>query len=172
MYTITKTTIENLKIRSVNGAFADINIDQKGETGRVQISSDYGNWQCYWGACGMPFKKFLTTLEIDYVAHKFGEANWFDLDATIKDLRSHVKDYTDDKELRTKIHEELNDLEESSSEGEFVGKMWRCEHTMHMEDQCPHLSRSISPSFKNFWQKFWPTFIQLLKTEIEVEQTI
>ena len=78
-FTTTRSTVECYKIRSDRGLWADITIDANGKAGRVQIASDYGSWENYWGACGSEFKEFLCGLDIDYAAGKFGESKWFDL---------------------------------------------------------------------------------------------
>src|SRR5665648_835244 len=84
-FTIEKTTVECYKIRHKSGMYwADITIDSLGKQGRISISSDYGNYANFWGACGCEFKEFLTGLNLGYAAGKFGADRWFDLDATLK----------------------------------------------------------------------------------------
>ncbi len=164
--TITKSTTELYKIRTVNGAWADIVIDANGNTGRIQIASDFGSWDYYWGACGNPFKKFLTELDKHYAAGKFGEDRWFDLDDTIELLNDQIKDYTNDKLLIIELKEEIKELANTSCKEEFIVTAARCENVMDMTNHCPDLCTSISPSFEQFWNKLWPTLIEQLKKEI------
>lgn len=47
---IEKTQIELYKVRLDGGqGWADISIDAKEKSGRIQIASDWGAWQYYWG---------------------------------------------------------------------------------------------------------------------------
>lgn len=165
-FTITKTQIECYKIRSGKGAWADITIDAQGNTGRIQIASDYGSWQYYWGACGERFKRFLADLDIYYAAGKFGEGNWFDLDKTIENLKSRIKEYSADyPEKKAELKSELKELKDSSCKEEFVAKMWQSPEILEMEGHNPEMITDVSPSFKKFWEVLWPVFIEELKKE-------
>jgi hypothetical protein len=169
VFTTTKSTVECYKIRDQKGLWADITIDANGKTGRLQIASDYGSWQHYWGSCGTTFKEFLISLGIDYVAHKFGEGNWFDLDKTIASLKNQIDEYTqydtiDD--LKNELLAELKILEEEvSCKDEFIHKMWDSPKLLEMSDQCPNLVTSISPQFKKFWDTLWQEFKRVLDAE-------
>jgi hypothetical protein len=168
-FTTTKSTVECYKMRSTkSSAWADITIDANGNTGRLQIASDYGSWQYYWGACGLSFKDFLISLNLHYVADKFGEGNWFDLDKTISNLKSNINEFTqydtiDD--LKNELLEELKNLEESTGKDEFIHKMWDSPKIMDMADGTPDLATSISPQFQNFWNNIWQDFKEVLKAE-------
>ena len=165
----TKSTVECYKIRGTkSGVWADITIDANEKAGRLQIASDYGSWQYYWGSCGLNFKDFLISLNIDYVANKFGEGNWFDLDKTISNLESNIKEFTQYdtiQDLKNELLEELKNLEESSGKDEFVHKMWNSPKIMDMADGTPNLETSISPQFQNFWKILWQVFKEELKAE-------
>lgn len=168
-YSVTKSLIECYKIKQNNNfGWANIVVDAMDETGRIQIASDYGSWQYYWGSCGYSFKKFLIKLDQHYAANKFGEANWFDLEKTVERLKKRIKEYTSDKEERKSLMNEINDLEQSSCKSEFEQKMWMCTKIMNMEDNCPEFSYSISPAFTMFWKEIWPVFIDVLQKEISV----
>jgi hypothetical protein len=68
-----------LRLRKGGGYWADITLHCHNNAGCIQIASDYGRWQYYWGACGCPFKEFLTELnDMEYVASKFGAKNMDD----------------------------------------------------------------------------------------------
>ena len=170
--TLTKSTVECYKIRSSkNSNWADITIDSNGSTGRIQIASDYGDWQRYWGACGSSFKEFLTKLNIEYAADKFGADNYFDLDKTINSLKSQIEEFCESEsaDIKQELLNELKILEkESSCKEEFVHKMWDSPKLLEMTDNSPDLCMSITPLFKRFWDEMWPTFIQELKNEIQV----
>lgn len=166
-FTITKTTVECYKIRHLSGMWSDITIDAKEETGRIQIASDYGEWQFYWGSCGMPFKKFLASLDKHYVAGKFGASRWFDSIKTVAEYRAVIKENVKDgyltKQKGIKALAELQCLEESSCKEEFCSNLSNdCDEIMKLYDHCPSLVYGIDPSFENFWTKLWPVFINEL----------
>ena len=72
-YSINKTQCEVYKLRHECGMYwADITVDSGEKSGRIQIASDYGSWQNYWSCCGCSFKEFLTKLDMQYTAGKFG----------------------------------------------------------------------------------------------------
>jgi len=171
-FTIKKTTVECYKIRhESNSYWADITVDANESTGRIQIASDFGSWENYWGACGKSFKSFLISLNIDYVAGKFGADKWFDEVATIKQFKREVLEYRKDDsitaEVARKIWNEIIDLEEVGSyENEFSMRLFNGEEIMRFYDYCPHLIRDISPLFRRFWNEIWPVFVEELKKEI------
>lgn len=166
---VTKSHVECYKLRSDKGAWADITIDMKDKTGRIQIASDYGSWQYYWGACGETFKKFLIGLDLHYIAGKFGESRWFDLEKTIASLRSRINDM-DKHEV---LLEELSKLEDCSSREEFNHIIWSdCENILEMEDNNPDVCESVSPMFMQFWNKLWPSFLEALKSELQDAQAV
>lgn len=159
-FTIKKSTITSYKIRSNDLAWADINIDANGTQGRIQIASDYGSWQNFWGACGCSFNEFLAGLNIDYFAGKVGANKWFDLPKTIKYLKERVYDVEDrTKEQVETLLNEISRLNDSSGKDEFVHIMHDCDAVMLMECHCPEMIYSIEPSFQRFWDEIWPVFV-------------
>lgn len=163
-FTITKTTVECFKIRHSSGTWADITIDAKEETGRIQIASDYGAWQFYWGSCGMPFKEFLASLDKHYVAGKFGCARWFDAVKTVAEFQRVIEEDINDGYLNASkgadALDELELLKNSSDQNEFCMTLNDCGQIMKLYDHCPSLIYGIDPSFENFWTKLWPVFIE------------
>jgi hypothetical protein len=171
-YSITKSTVECYKIRStsIHNGWADITIDSKGTTGRIQIASDYGDWQYYWGACGMPFKEFLISLGKDYLAGKFGEDNYFDYNRTIRQYKKDILDYRKDETISAEAARDMWDELENLityGEREFSVGLWvDCPKLMVFYDNTPTLHRTISPMFELFWNKLWLPFMDELKNEI------
>jgi len=167
-YRISKSTIEAFKIRSNEMYWADINIDANGTQGRIQIASDFGNWQNFWGACGTSFYEFLAKLNIDYFAGKVGANKWFDLDKTIKYLEERIEDCAEDKSHKKTLLKELSELKNISGEGEFIYQVQKCEEIMIMENYTPDMTYSIEPGFKRFWNEIWPVFInEISKVETD-----
>ncbi|CAA0157857.1 conserved hypothetical protein [Tenacibaculum maritimum] len=165
IYTITKSNVECYKIRSNSHSWADITIDAKDNTGRIQIVSDFGYWQFFWGACGKPFKKFLKGLEIDYVANKFNANRWFDLNETVKYLTNRIEEYEEDQTQKQALLNELYSIEYCSSEMEFRQEIQNCSLLMKMENQFPELQYGIDPGFKRFWSELWDIFLNELIIE-------
>ena len=174
---ITKSTVICYKIRfKESSLWADITIDENDKAGRLQIASDFGDWQYYWGSCGESFKKFLIGLDIHYTAGKFGADRWFDLDKTIALLKSQVEEYlsyegylskTNLKTLKEKLSAEIKILEhEVSCKDEFIHKMWDSEELIKMFDSSPDIITGIEPLFQRFWDEIWSVFVQELKKEI------
>ncbi len=166
-FIISKTQVECYKIKGKHGMFATITLDYSGNQGRISIASDFGNWSNYWGACGSGFKNFLVGLDIHYAAGKFGEGHWFDLDKTIAGLKEMVNEDLPCDIIHDELNEEIKQLEETSNKEEFIVCMWQCKNIMRLQDGAPDISYDISPTFKSFWTKLWPAFIQTLKLEIK-----
>jgi len=168
--TIEKSTAELYKLRGTNGSFANISLDYSEKQGRISISTDYGNWSYYWGACGSAFKEFLIGLNMEYAAGKFGEGQFFDHVATLNYLQTRIKENSENKEHKRKLKDELKSLVDCEDKSSFIAQMWNCSEIMKLEDNCPDLVTGISPGFKYFWENLWSNFIQSLKEELETMQ--
>jgi len=172
-FTIKKTKVECYKIRDEKrGSWADITIDVTGDhSGRISISSDYGNYANYWGACGSGFKQFLIDLNIDYAADKFRADRWFDLDCTLNGYKRRVIECRREGTLTTEsareIWDEIEELEDVSNESEFTATMWNQRKLMHFFDGCPDIDYGITPQFRRFWETVWPVFINELEEEMQ-----
>jgi hypothetical protein len=170
-FTITKSTVECYKIRHESAMYwADITIDANGTTGRIQIASDYGSWQNYWGACGKSFKEFLCGLDKHYVAGKFGAGQWFDLEKTIRHFKRNILEYRRGEELSAEkarqIWDELKQNFDSNLSGFLQQLENNCEYTMNHFDWSPDLIYGIDPSFEKFWNELWPVFINTIREEL------
>ncbi len=170
---ITKTQVECYKIRyEKQDYWADITIDSGDNSGRLSISSDYGNWAYYWGSCGKSFKEFLISLNIHYCAGKFGCDRYFDSEATIKLYKRQILqerriDCISQEEAR-EMFNEIKELDDCDDESYFIHKMFESHKLMRYYDGCPDIVKIISPSFKRFWDKPWKDFVDQLKKEIEL----
>jgi len=166
-FSLTKITVECYKIRQLGGLlWADITVDPSENSGRIQIASDYGSWEYYWGSCGEGFKKFLTGLDIHYAAGKFGEGRWFDQEATINGLKKSVKEYDGTKREKGVMVNEIASLEYCMNQNTFIHMAYDCKTLHKLWDSGPDIETGISPSFLNFWEKLWPVFIDELKKEV------
>jgi hypothetical protein len=171
-FKIEKTTVECYKIRHESGNYwADITIDVTGDrSGRISISSDYGNYANYWGACGRGFKQFLVDLNLEYAADKFGADRWFDLDCTLQGYKERLlenrRDETYTAEQAREIWDEIEELKDCTGKSEFEARMWNQGKLMRMYDHCPDIDHGITPHFRKFWQTVWPIFVNAIKQEI------
>jgi len=167
MATTTKSTVECYKIRGLaHGAWADITVDADANTGRIQIASDYGSWENYWGACGCPFKEFLIGLDMHYAAGKFGAGRWFDHEATINAIKADIDEYARDDEERNGMMEEWAALEDCTEVNSFCMIAFQSDYLRKLWDTGPDIKKTIDPSFRKFWENAWPVFIEELKKEI------
>ena len=166
---ITKSTVECYKIRDLKEGWADITIDAKDEYGRISIASDFGNWQYFWSHCGMPFKRFLTTVDKDYVARKFGAKGFLDVDSTIKNYKETLiesRRFGMDKKKARKIYDEIKFLEKHwTGQTEFEIVISTLPNLMSYWDGMPEASKTYHPLFSRFWDEIWIEFVAHLKTE-------
>lgn len=169
-FTTTKTTVECYKIRGSRGLWADITIDVNNEGGRIQIASDFGDWQNYWGSCGEQFKDFLIDLNIEYASGKFGADKWFDLEKTISCMARIISDCADNKEQKAELFNELKELKDCSGKEEFISVVQNCDKIMELNNYCPDMCYSIDPRFQRFWNELWPQFVNTLKEEVKYEK--
>ncbi|NDV94852.1 hypothetical protein D0T84_07960 [Dysgonomonas sp. 521] len=173
-FTINKSQCELYKIRHQSGMYwADITLDYKDKTGRIQIASDYGSWQNYWGACGCSFKEFLTKIDMWYFAGKVGESDWFDSDATHKRIKKDIiesrrgNDISEDeaRDLWDVVNDMFIDICGKESYWHHAydnDKLWR----FYREPYAYPCITDISPQFKRFWNEAWVVFINQIKEEI------
>lgn len=174
-FSIAKSTVECYKIRHSSGMYwADITIDTApgSRQGRIQIASDYGDYQYYWGACGNSFKEFLTKLGIDYAASKFGADRWIDIDATVKSFKIDVirnyRDYTLTKQEARELFDEIKELEENCCGGydnDFNHYISNSDKLIEFYDYHPSAVHDITPQFKKFWNTCWQVFLNQIKSE-------
>ena len=177
-YETTKSTVECYKIRHPSGMYwADITVDGKDRQVRIQIASDYGDYQYYWGACGPGYKEFLQKIGIDYAASKFGANRWFDFDKTISGWKLQVIEYRRQGDLEETeardIYDEIKELEE---DGDYNNDRMFIEQAMGKDamvkffdyDGLCSVVYDITPQFRKFWQTAWRVFLSELRKESEV----
>lgn len=164
---ITKSNSEVYKIKS-SETWANITIESLGKKGYISIQSDYGNWSNYWGSCGDSFKKFLTSLNIDYFAGKVGEDNFIDVEGSLKNMYHTISKAYLDNEIESDVLEdikkEISILEGCRSEN-FDSELWHCENIVDFFDSDPPYIKCVSPRFNSFWEKVWMPFCEYLKSE-------
>lgn len=175
-------TLHGYKLRKKTdslSSWADIVLDigEDGNSGRIMIASDYGDWQRYWQSCG-PFKEFLCNMPIDYAAGKFGESHHIDVEATIKDFKEKVfyarrsgeLDAEEARHLYNLIDELGPDLPTDNATDAFYCIASNYPDVMKFIGHGVELKECVTPRFRNFWEKIWPAFIEQLKREIASNQ--
>lgn len=179
-FNITKETVQVYKLRPAKagaGGWAYITIDAHKSGGRIQIASDYGSWQYYWGAAGENFKKFLIGLDIHYVAGKFGCGRHFDFDKTIifwkREILRCRRDMSLDAEQARELYNEVKNVEENGpmngSDLQWYTRQF-AEKWMKLNDYMPETVHVILPAFQRFWDTTWQAFKEVLQKELEPQQ--
>lgn len=168
---ITKSNIEVYYLRAETGGnWADISLDPSGGGGRISISSDWGNWANYWGACGESFKKFLCNVNMEYFAGKVGEDRAIYFDKTISAWKQEVLEYRRIEELGAiearQIYDEIKEIERNSTESSIEYDLQKTDYLLEFFNYSPDLSKGVSHRFKRFWELAYVPFVEQLKLEI------
>ena len=174
---ISKKSVDVYRLRDLGDiGWADITIDSDENSGRITIASDWGNWQRYWGSCGMPFKDFLIGLRnnIHYMADKMNADNWFDFDATIVNYKETIlrfrREEQFDAELLRKAYDELKAMkDELCTDKQHFSVLFYNSQYLNEIFEHPETIESISPQFQNFWKKAFLPFIEHLQSEIKID---
>ena len=172
-FEVVKTQVELYRIKHETSSWTNITLDYADQHGRITISSGYGTWSYYWGACSYSFKEFLVSLDMCYVANKFGEGDWFDLEATKNRMKKDVLESLENgditeiesKELVEEMDQLFSDCDNEISYQSFVfnnSAFWK----FYQEPSCFPLEKIISPYFRQFWNEPWTAFINELRKEI------
>jgi hypothetical protein len=177
-YNIKKSKIQLYKLRQevTSDYWADITIDAYEKAGRIQIASDLGNWQYYWGSAGTSFKAFLTKLDIHYTAGKFGVGRFFDFQKTINLWKSEIIRNRKDETLSAKqsrtLFDEIKNVESEAPVTEIVFQQYVYNNAVEylkFTDYMPETVTGISPQFQKFWDTAWQAFVAELKRELAEE---
>ena len=167
-----KKNVEKYEIRipETSSYWADIIVDDYGgeKYGRIYIISDYDSsgWSYFWSGCGVPFKQFLTQLDIEYTAGKFGQNKHFDLEKTLLAMEQDIDNAGLTPEEKHRCQSEIRELKNSSSNDEFIQLFYECAIDYKALVGYPTVCTGITPLFKRFWEEVWPVFIETIKAEI------
>ena len=175
-FSVTAEKVTCYKVRHSSGFYwADITARVGNHSIGLQISSDFGDWQYYWGATGDDVAAFIKRLGIDYVAHKFGADGQFDVDGTIKNLLEQLKEYfkyedVKDAKVKDKRREcfealkELGDID-TSQESLFQHMYFTSILGDVLGVECFDVRKRITPQFTGFWQHIWPVFVEAFASD-------
>jgi hypothetical protein len=173
---VTKSTIEKWHIRRPNGwwcgnfLFDNIN-------GELCIHSDWGNWAFRWGSMGegMDLKKFIVSCNTGYLMSKFAnpsEIDWFDFDATIKELKKEVlklrRNSDLDEEPARDCWSEIADFDEVNSAAHYWEKFYSTSHLkgLYYDHYAIPCVTDYHPRLRAFMREGWPLFISAIKEEL------
>jgi hypothetical protein len=168
---IEKSLVERYYLKE-DWTYADIHIS---EDGALFIRSDYGDYTYKWGSFGDSFKKFLISINNDYLINKLGGVNSyiFDYDLTIKEIKKEIiKGRREglDNEVVREIWNEIEELEYTSIKDIFYKIIMDTQYFDIICDNDPYnipCQESINPQLSSFIKELWPNFIAYLKEEIK-----
>lgn len=175
---IQKTLTETYSLKGKKCLWAKINLDCGEESVNVMISSDYGEFNHYWGYCGMNPKEFLIKTDMNYTMKKLmgGSDNMYE-----PDFKERLKSF---KKLVIEYRKENNITKEQAREAwiKILSIFDYCQNSNDIyysecinseELECIlYDSESIPENTKKkntvieFWEDIWIPFINFLKEEI------
>lgn len=158
-------------IRNSDGNWANVTIDVPRQGALIlSILSSYGSYQYFWQSTGEDARKFLLSLDIDYLANKFGMNQWFDLDSTVSGLLDQAREYAEDsdegEEGFERMEAEIMTLEDYTDRQSFELKAYDSDLLRKLWDTGPNIYTDIDPAFRKFWDTLWVKFQEQLKYEI------
>ncbi len=169
---ISKQQVTQYQIRFPDrSSWADITIEPNGTQGRIAIISDYGSWNYYWGACGVPFVQFLLDLKKDphYFANKVGEANYTDVEKTIVAMKQQILSARRDESITAEVAREMYlELTDAIHDDAFqlIDRVYNdYELSKFFFDGVPTVT-DISPSFRQFFERIYTPFCDHLQQEL------
>lgn len=174
---IVKSTTETYSIKGDRCLWAKINLDCVGETVNVMISSDYGEFNHYWGSCGCPPKKFLCDIDMHYGMGKLvgGTSKLYEADFS-KRIMSFKKVIIEARQLnditrgqaRTAWMEMLHIFDYCQNSNDiYLDRTYNSEvfNDIFFDFYSIPQDDKIKKSIVDFWEDIWIPFTQFLKDE-------
>ena len=174
---ITKTLTETYTLRGEHGLWAKINLDCGEKSVNVMISSDYGEFNYYWGSTGYIPKKFLCRLDMHYAMKKLmgSTQNMYEPDfpSRIKSVNKQIIEARRESEI-TK-DQARNAWNEAIEIFEYCGNSNDIYYSRFMEsdkfnnifydwESIPEDDK-LKPKVKMFWDNIWLPFTRELRKE-------
>lgn len=178
---IQKTLTETYSLRGEKCLWAKINLDCGEESVNVMISSDYGEFNYYWGYCGMNPKKFLTTTDMHYTMKKLmgGADNMYepDFDARLVSFKEKIIEYRkEDNITKHQARDAWDKVLSIFDYCQYSNDIYYSECINADELECIlYDSDSIPECTKmkkyviEFWEDVWVPFTEFLKTELKAQ---
>lgn len=173
---VTKKNIPQYTLRG-NGTWGVIAIDCVGESVRVMINSDYGDWAYFWSHCGYEPRKFLRNMNMEYAMGKFmgrdlyvkdEEAREVQLKKLVIELRTEGYISKDDARdcWNYFLPNDEDDLATTVYESDYFDLLCSCD-----PDMLPSATK-VDPLAENFWNDIWKPFIAELENELYPEEKV
>lgn len=176
---IKKTLTETYTLKDDGCLWAKINIDCGEQSVNVMISSDYGEYNYFWGSTGSNPKQFLTDIDMYYGMNKLMHGNknmylpdWEERKKSFKEMIiEERKDGNISKNEARNSWTEMMDIfdECQHSEDIYFEKVWNSdvlESVIFDTDSIPSNTK-LNPRVNEFWKKIWIPFTNELKTELD-----
>lgn len=179
-----KTTSEVYTIRFDNHSDWFVQATIIEDRGYLALHTSHGDWQYRWCSPGIPFKKFLTSIDGDYLMRKLGLRTYFEGEETVNRIKQDIIEKRKELDIsaeearsfmdmiKPKKRSVLNYRFSTSSVGEFyrsfdegVGR----ELVEKIYEDITYVPCYVGydPSLKFFISDLWPSFIEELKKEIK-----
>ena len=166
---VTKKMVEQYSLRQLAGWWAIITVDEG--KGLLSIQSDYGDYAYYWSSPGMPFKKFLLSIDDGYLMNKLsGGVSEFLLKETVEAIK---KDISESELSKSEQEDFLSVLDavEGNTINEFCYSLTGHSELINIIYSGDYLSVPIRTDIpyqcQAFVKKIWPEFKKVLKQEVE-----
>ena len=165
-FDITKSKVDKYSFLGKDNTYvADIILEDQGKNNRIYIVADFGSAEYSWPAPGPSFRKFLASLNIEYLADKLNQNKVLDMEATCKEYVDLSEQFIAQTEMYTKIQGEISWLYSCLGEGEFIQAVRDSPNILKMYDGTPQLVYRINPLFQLFWDNIWPLLIHEFRKE-------
>lgn len=175
---IIKTLTETYSMRGEKCLWAKINLDCGEESVNVMISSDYGEFNHYWGCCGMNPKKFLTDIDMHYTMKKLmgSTDNMYEPDfgARLKSFKKKIIERRrfldiEKDQARSAWNKVLSIFDYSQNSNDVYFS--ECMNANELDcilydlDSIPENTK-MKNVVVEFWEDIWVPFTEFLKNEI------
>lgn len=155
---------EKYDFRFEPNGFAIIFLDQA--TGRISMQTDWGDFSSGWSSPGRSLKEFLATNSPDYFMRNFCSRDYFDFDASKKELRKLVNEAFKNNDLtvpeKIEICQEIADWNDPETPDQYMLGIERAlplawEKVLQHVDY-PYIPCVVDyrPVHIRFFEKIWP----------------
>jgi len=176
---VTKTMTETYTLRGKKCLWAKINLDCGEKSVNVMISSDYGEFNYYWGATGLNPKKFLCDIDMHYAMKKLmgGTHEMYEPDFEARKIRINemIIEYRFDgsisKEEARNAWDKAKEIFEycQNSNDKYYEKFYTSDEFKDIFYDCESIPEctKLKPKVTQVWNDLWKPFVEYLKTEVK-----
>lgn len=178
---VTKTVADRYTVCHA-GEYAAIFINEWSEPGEkglrhlgeIAINSSFGSWAHQWGACGMPFRAFLSQVDRSYLVDKLAGASAYVFDgeasmrkAFLKVIEARRRREIGQEEAR-ELWDALSDVEEEAASGSSIFIHLLCgidDKNEILAEPWHMVTQKENPQMAGFLRELWPEFITTIQHE-------